>query len=63
MKQKVCGYLAPGHSYTMSMIRDDFNGFVLDPFTKCRHCDLPLPDSVLATLILRIEDEDYEETA
>lgn len=59
LKRWVCGYLAPGHSYTMQMIRmDGSECYVLDPFTTCKHCELPLPDSVLLKLVEQIEHED-----
>lgn len=61
LKSKVCGYLAPGHSYTMEMIRGDGAGYVLDPFTSCRHCGMGLPENVFKKLLITIEDDDMAE--
>lgn len=61
LKQAVCAWLAPGHSYRMEMIRMEDQSYVLDPFARCKHCGLLLPEAVLNKLVLEIDAADQLE--
>lgn len=46
VKQWACGWIAPGHHYTLEILRNEGEGFVVDPLTACTSCAKPLPEQV-----------------
>lgn len=60
VRQRVCGWVFPGHQYTVEMIREG-SSFIIDPLAECAHCELPLPKEQYDKVVTQMQTAELDE--